>query len=107
MTFIVLDTRRCPPNATLCMPGCPPRHVCVAERRSLLTYLLTVQNGTASPGRGGGPGHTGRDRTDHTAQTTSEPKSEPLVHYDATLPVHKMVNSSSVHHEVENCQSGV
>ena len=30
------------PNATLCMPGCPPRHVCVAERRSLLTtYLLT------------------------------------------------------------------
>ena len=21
------------------MPGCPPRHVCVAERRSLLTYL--------------------------------------------------------------------
>ena len=30
-----------PPNAALCMPGCPPRHVCVAERRSLLTYLLT------------------------------------------------------------------
>ena len=29
------------PTATLCMPGCPPRHVCVAERRSLLTYLLT------------------------------------------------------------------
>jgi hypothetical protein len=29
------------PNATLCMPGCPPRHVCVAERRLLLTYLLT------------------------------------------------------------------
>ena len=23
------------------MPGCPPRHVCVAERRLLLTYLLT------------------------------------------------------------------
>ena len=29
------------PNAALCMPGCPPRHACVAERRSLLTYLLT------------------------------------------------------------------
>ena len=24
----------------LCMPGCTPRHVCVAERRLLLTYLL-------------------------------------------------------------------
>ena len=23
------------------MPGCPPRHVCVAERRLLLTYLRT------------------------------------------------------------------
>ena len=31
------------PNAALCMPGCPPRHACVAERRSLLTYLLTDQ----------------------------------------------------------------
>ena len=33
------------PTATLCMPGCPPRHVCVAERRLLpylLTYLLPV-----------------------------------------------------------------
>ena len=29
------------PTATLCMPGCPPRHVCAAERRLLLTYLLT------------------------------------------------------------------
>ena len=30
------------PTATLCMPGCPPRprHVCAAERRLLLTYLL-------------------------------------------------------------------
>ena len=24
------------------MPGCPPRHVCVAERRLLLTYYLLV-----------------------------------------------------------------
>ena len=31
------------PNAALCMPGCPPRHACVAERRSLLTYLLTTR----------------------------------------------------------------
>ena len=31
------------------MPGCPPRHVCVAERRLLLTYLLTsvVVNGSS------------------------------------------------------------
>ena len=39
------------PTATLCMPGCPPRHVCVAERRSLLlTYYLpaTDNNGQAS-----------------------------------------------------------
>ena len=40
MTFINLDARL-PPTATLCMPGFPPRHVCVAERRVLLTYLLT------------------------------------------------------------------
>ena len=26
---------------TLCMPGYPPRHVCAADRRFLLTYLLT------------------------------------------------------------------
>ena len=31
----------CPPTATLDMPGCPPRHVCAAERRVLLTYILT------------------------------------------------------------------
>ena len=41
MTFINLDARL-PPTATLCMPGFPPRHVCVAERRVLLTYLLTT-----------------------------------------------------------------
>ena len=40
MTFITLDARLLP-TATLCMPGFPPRHVCVAERRVLLTYLLT------------------------------------------------------------------
>ena len=40
MTFIALDARL-PPTATLCMPGFPPRHVRVAERRVLLTYLLT------------------------------------------------------------------
>ena len=27
-------------TATLCMPGYPPRHVCAAEWRFLLTYLL-------------------------------------------------------------------
>ena len=32
------------------MPGCPPRHVCVAERRSLLTYLLTTAATTQAHG---------------------------------------------------------
>ena len=36
-----------PPTATLCMPGCPPRHVCVAEIGVcyLLTYRLSVKYG--------------------------------------------------------------
>ena len=29
-------------GATLCMPGYPPRHVCAADRRFLLTYLNTT-----------------------------------------------------------------
>ena len=33
------------------MPGCPPRHVCVAERRLLLTYLLTARSATGRTGR--------------------------------------------------------
>lgn len=52
---------------------------------------------------GGGPGHTGRDRTDHTAQTISEPKSEPLspLRRHASTGTENGPNSSSVHHEVE------
>jgi hypothetical protein len=46
MTFINLDARL-PPTATLCMPGFPPRHVCVAERRVLLTYLLITPRSEA------------------------------------------------------------
>ena len=40
MTFISTSTRI--PTATLCMPGYPPRHVCAAVRRFLLTFSTRV-----------------------------------------------------------------
>ena len=85
MTFITLDARL-PPTATLCMPGFPPRHVCVAEQEAcVLPYLyLTGRAHFREPGTGSSSGahptppatkeHPTR-LTSHTAQLESNSRA--------------------------------